>query len=158
MKKLFGLVLVVALCAASFVLGNYLNRDALDIMDYLEEEGYIVQALVDEEDYESIFDDDMGVDLECMNCAFVVYDPEEIYTGDGYGWFFYCNSSEDADKVYAALDEYFDKLYESLGKEPRYVVLKNDRVVFYGTEEIFNVAEECMGIENYVDFGIFQIK
>ena len=152
MKKLFGLVLVVALCAASFVLGNYLNRDALDIMDHLEEKGYIVQAVVDEDDYKTIFVDAMGVNEECVNCVFVAQDPDEIYTGDGYGLFFYCNSPEEADEVYAALDAYFGQFNNGLIRESRYTVLKNDKVVFYGNEEVFEDAVECMGIENYIKF------
>ena len=152
MKKLFGLVLVAALCAASFVLGNYLNRDALDIMDHLEEQGYIVQAIVDEDDYKSIFVEDMSVDRSCVNCLFVVQDPEEIYTGDGYGLFFYCNSPEEADEVYVGLEAYFKKMHGGNLFESRYTVLKNDKVVFYGNEEVFEDAVECMGIENYIKF------
>ncbi len=154
MKKFLAFLGIILLCVIIFFVGRFWKLDPMNVAAHLDQNGYNIEVIVDQELSTFLFDSE--VDPDSIDCFYYLI-PEDDYA-DVKGMIFSCKNvaaaRDVADFTKSMLDEMKKTINdeEQLARVNNYVVKRVGTIVYYGDKYAYEDAKAGMGILGLFDF------
>lgn len=140
MKKIWLSILAVVMCMVAFSSCSKSLGDPLDLAHFYDDAGYLVSILVDDTGIEEIADE-FEISAKGIYCVMVVV-PDDGEAVRKTGLFIYCETTEMAEKSAEELEDFIEDNEDFEKNTARGVVEIDKKLVFIGSEETWEKAQE----------------
>ena len=154
MKKFLAFLGILLLCVIIFFVGRFWKLDPMNVAAHLDQNGYNIEVIVDQELSTFLFDSE--VDPDSIDCFYYVI-PEDDYA-DVKGMFFSCDDVATARDVVDFAQSMLDEMKatvteeEQLARINNFVVKRVGTLVYYGDKYTYEDAKGGMGVLGLFDF------